>query len=82
MALKKSDISFICECKKASPSKGLISPEFPYLQIANDYEAAGADAISVLTEPKWFLGNDEYLREIACIVNNPCLHKNLPLMNI
>lgn len=75
-ALKRSDISFICECKRASPSKGLISPEFPYLQIARDYEAAGADAISVLTEPKWFLGNDEYLREIVCAVNIPCLRKD------
>ena len=57
-ALKKSGISFICECKKASPSKGLIAPEFPYLKIAKEYEAAGADCISVLTEPKWFLGSD------------------------
>lgn len=75
-ALKKSDISFICECKKASPSKGLISPEFPYLQIAKDYEAAGADCISVLTEPKWFLGRDEYLKEIASAVSIPCLRKD------
>lgn len=75
-ALKKTDISFICECKKASPSKGLISPEFPYLQIAKDYEAAGADCISVLTEPKWFLGRDEYLKEIASIVSIPCLRKD------
>lgn len=75
-ALKRSDISFICECKKASPSKGLISPEFPYLQIAKDYEAAGADCISVLTEPKWFLGRDEYLKEIASAVSIPCLRKD------
>lgn len=75
-ALKKTDISFICECKNASPSKGLISPEFPYLQIAKDYEAAGADCISVLTEPKWFLGRDEYLKEIASIVSIPCLRKD------
>lgn len=75
-ALKRSDISFICECKKASPSKGLISPEFPYLQIAKDYEAAGADCISVLTEPKWFLGCDEYLKEIASAVSIPCLRKD------
>ena len=64
-ALKGPDISFICECKKASPSKGLIAPDFPYLQIAKEYEAAGADCISVLTEPQWFLGSDIYLREIA-----------------
>lgn len=75
-ALKKKGISFICECKKASPSKGLIAPEFPYLQIAKDYEAAGADCISVLTEPKWFLGSDEYLKEIAQAVSLPCLRKD------
>lgn len=75
-ALKKDGISFICECKKASPSKGLIAPDFPYLQIAKEYEAAGADCISVLTEPKWFLGNDEYLREIAAAVSIPCLRKD------
>lgn len=75
-ALKSPDISFICECKKASPSKGLIAPDFPYLQIARDYESAGADCISVLTEPKWFLGSDEYLEEIASSVNIPCLRKD------
>ncbi|MBP5609698.1 MAG: indole-3-glycerol phosphate synthase TrpC [Lachnospiraceae bacterium] len=75
-ALKKDDIAFICECKKASPSKGLIAPDFPYLQIAKDYEAAGADAISVLTEPKWFLGSDEYLKEIAAGVKTPCIRKD------
>lgn len=75
-ALKKPGISFICECKKASPSKGLIAPDFPYLQIAMDYDAAGADAISVLTEPKWFLGSDEYLKEIAQAVSIPCIRKD------
>ena len=75
-ALKKPGISFICECKKASPSKGLIAPDFPYLQIAKDYEAAGADCISVLTEPKWFLGDDRYLREISEAVSIPCLRKD------
>lgn len=75
-ALKKDGISFICECKKASPSKGLIAPDFPYLQIAKDYESAGADCISVLTEPKWFLGSDEYLKEIASTVSVPCLRKD------
>ena len=74
--LKKSDIAFICECKKASPSKGLIAPEFPYLQIAREYEAAGADAVSVLTEPKWFLGSDKYLKDIAEAVSIPCLRKD------
>lgn len=75
-ALKKPDIAFICECKKASPSKGLIAPEFPYLQIAREYEAAGADAVSVLTEPKWFLGSDKYLKDVAEAVSIPCLRKD------
>lgn len=75
-ALKGGDISFICECKKASPSKGLIAPDFPYLEIAKAYEAAGAAAISVLTEPKWFLGQDSYLKEIAENVSIPCLRKD------
>lgn len=75
-ALKKQGMSFICECKKASPSKGLIASDFPYLQIAKEYELAGADCISVLTEPKWFLGSDEYLKEIANFVSIPCLRKD------
>ena len=75
-ALGKEGLSFICECKKASPSKGLIAPDFPYLQIAKEYEAAGADCLSVLTEPKWFLGSDQYLREIAGAVSIPCLRKD------
>jgi indole-3-glycerol phosphate synthase len=75
-ALRKDGLSFICECKKASPSKGIIAEQFPYLDIAMDYEKAGADAISVLTEPKWFLGRDEYLSEISSVVNIPCLRKD------
>ena len=75
-ALAQPDISFICECKKASPSKGVIAEDFPYLQIAKDYENAGADCISVLTEPKWCLGSDEYLRQIAQGVSIPCLRKD------
>lgn len=75
-ALSKDGMSFICECKKASPSKGIIAEDFPYLQIAKDYEKAGADCISVLTEPKWFLGSDEYLREIAERVSIPCIRKD------
>ena len=75
-ALKKEDIAFICECKKASPSKGVIAEEFPYLSIAADYEEAGADALSVLTEPKWFMGKDAYLQEIAEQVQIPCLRKD------
>jgi len=75
-ALSGPELAFICECKRASPSKGLIAPDFPYLDIARDYEAAGAEAISVLTEPKWFLGSDDYLREIAGQVSVPCLRKD------
>lgn len=75
-SLKKEGLSFICECKKASPSKGIIEPDFKYLKIAKEYEMAGADCISVLTEPKWFLGSDEYLREIAANVSIPCLRKD------
>lgn len=75
-ALNKPDISFICECKKASPSKGVIAEDFPYLEIAKEYEKAGADCISVLTEPKLFMGNDNYLREIAENVSIPCIRKD------
>lgn len=75
-ALNKPDIAFICECKKASPSKGIIAEDFPYLQIAKDYETAGADAISVLTEPSMFLGSDEYLQKIAQNVSIPCIRKD------
>ena len=75
-AMRKPGVSFICECKKASPSKGIIAPDFPYLEIAREYEAAGADGISVLTEPKWFLGSDRYLKEISESVSVPCLRKD------
>lgn len=75
-ALSGPEVAFICECKKASPSKGVIAENFPYLEIAREYEAAGANAISVLTEPKWFLGSDEYLKEIAAAVSIPCLRKD------
>ncbi len=75
-ALGKDDISFICECKKASPSKGVIAKEFPYMEIAMDYEKAGADAISVLTEPSAFLGKSRYLKEISSAVSIPCLRKD------
>ena len=75
-ALRRPGLSFICECKKASPSRGVIAENFPYLQIAREYQEAGADAVSVLTEPKWFLGSDRYLREIAETVSLPCLRKD------
>lgn len=73
---KDKEPRFICECKKASPSRGLISEAYPYRDIARDYMMAGADAISVLTEPKWFLGNDTHLAEIADTVMQPCLRKD------
>ena len=75
-ALQGPEIGFICECKKASPSKGLIEPDFQYLRIAREYESAGAECISVLTEPKWFLGSGDYLREIAAAVKTPCIRKD------
>jgi len=75
-ALRSADVAFICEIKKASPSKGIIAENFPYLEIAQDYEAAGAEAISVLTEPFYFQGNDQYLREIADAVSIPLLRKD------
>ncbi len=75
-ALGGDEISFICEVKRASPSKGLIAPDFPYLDIAKDYERAGASAISCLTEPFWFKGRDEYLTEISNAVKIPVLRKD------
>ena len=75
-ALKKPKLSFICEVKKASPSRGVISEAFPYLDIAREYEAAGADAISCLTEPKWFLGSDEIFQQIRAATNLPMLRKD------
>ena len=74
--LKKPGIHYICEVKKASPSKGLIAEDFTYLQIAKEYEAAGADAISCLTEPKYFLGKKEYLKAITDEVSIPVLRKD------
>lgn len=78
-ALGTPGVSLICEVKKASPSKGLISPDFPYLDIARDYAAAGAAAISCLTEPDYFLGDDRYLQEIAAAVPIPVLRKDFTL---
>ena len=75
-ALKKPGMSYICEVKKASPSKGLIAPDFPYLDIAKEYEEAGASAISCLTEPFYFQGSDRYLQEIAQAVKIPVLRKD------
>jgi len=75
-ALCTNDIAFICEVKKASPSKGVISHDFPYIQIAMDYVTGGAAAISVLTEFEFFLGSDEYLRNISNSVTIPTLRKD------
>lgn len=75
-ALRRPGLSLICEVKKASPSKGIISPDFPYQSIARDYEAAGADAISCLTEPRWFLGSDQIFREIREETSIPMLRKD------
>ena len=74
--LKKPGLSFICEVKRASPSKGLIAPDFPYLDIARDYEKAGADCISCLTEPKWFLGSDGIFTDIRKAISIPMLRKD------
>ncbi len=75
-ALKKKGVSFICEVKKASPSRGIIAEHFPYVEIAREYEKAGADCISVLTEPDYFMGRTEYLREIREQVSIPLLRKD------
>lgn len=75
-ALKNKDVAFICEVKKASPSKGIIAEDFPYLDIALQYEEAGANAISVLTEPFYFKGKDEFLEEISKKVKIPVLRKD------
>ena len=75
-ALKQKDISFICEVKKASPSKGIIANDFPYIKIAKEYEKAGAAAISVLTEPDFFMGSVDYLKEIRLNITIPILQKD------
>ena len=75
-ALRQQDFNFICEVKKASPSKGIIAEHFPYLDIAKEYEIAGAAAISVLTEPDFFKGDKKYLQEIASTVKIPVLRKD------
>jgi indole-3-glycerol phosphate synthase len=75
-ALRAPGLSFICEVKRASPSKGMIAPSFPYLAIAGEYEEAGAAAISVLTEPEYFLGSDRCLKEIAEASSLPVLRKD------
>lgn len=78
-ALRAKEISFICEIKRASPSKGMISRDFPYLDIACEYEKAGAAAISILTEPDYFMGSDSYLTEIKQQVSIPLLRKDFTI---
>lgn len=78
-ALKKNSMAFICEVKKASPSKGIIAERFPYLEIASEYYRAGADAISVLTEPEYFKGSDDFLYEISKTVSTPLLRKDFTI---
>lgn len=75
-ALTRPNLSFICEIKKASPSKGIIAKNFPYVEIAREYEIAGADCVSCLTEPKYFLGSDEIFREIRNEISLPMLRKD------
>ncbi|MFY9198451.1 MAG: indole-3-glycerol phosphate synthase TrpC [Acutalibacteraceae bacterium] len=75
-ALKKDGVSFICEVKKASPSKGIISSDFDYIKIAKEYEKVGASCISVLTEPEFFKGDNVYLKEIRSAVEIPLLRKD------
>ena len=75
-AISKPGINFICEVKKASPSKGIIAEDFPYVDIAKEYETAGAAAISVLTEPHYFQGKDSYLKEIIDTVSIPAIRKD------
>jgi len=79
-AIKEGSLSFICEVKKASPSKGLIAGDFPYVEIAKEYEKGGASAISVLTEPYWFMGSNEYLKEIRAAVMDIKKEVNIPLL--
>ena len=75
-AVRAPGLRFICEVKKASPSKGIIDPVFDYLSIAKAYEAAGADCVSCLTEPKWFLGSDKIFTDIRSVISTPMLRKD------
>ena len=75
-ALKRPELSFICELKKASPSKGIIAEDFPYVEIAREYESAGADCVSCLTEPKYFLGSDKIFCDVRAEISLPMLRKD------
>ncbi|MCD7800573.1 MAG: indole-3-glycerol phosphate synthase TrpC [Ruminococcus sp.] len=76
---KLNDVAFICEVKKASPSKGEIAKDFPYIEIAKEYQEVGADCISVLTEPEYFKGDIKYLKEINEVVNIPTIRKDFTI---
>ena len=78
-ALSGKELSIISEVKKASPSKGIIAEDFPFLDIAKEYQASGADAISCLTEPDRFKGSDEYLKAITKEVTIPVLRKDFTI---
>lgn len=78
-AIKEGNLSFICEVKKASPSKGIITEDFPYIDIAKEYELGGASAVSVLTEPFYFQGSDKYLKEIKQEISLPVLRKDFTI---
>ncbi len=78
-SLLKEELSFICEIKKASPSKGVIDPDFDYKAIAREYTEAGADCISCLTEPKWFLGSDDIFKDVRAIASAPMLRKDFTI---
>jgi Indole-3-glycerol phosphate synthase len=75
-ALSRPGVNFICECKRASPSRGILAPEYDPVSLARDYEMAGAACVSVLTEPDWFLGSDDHLRAVSAAVSLPCLRKD------
>ena len=78
-ALKDPEIAIIAEVKRASPSKGLIAEDFDYVEIAREYEQAGASAISVLTEPYFFQGSNDFLKEISENVSIPILRKDFTI---
>ena len=77
--LLEPKLTFIAEIKKASPSKGVIVQDFPYLEIAQEYQANKIDMISVLTEPDYFQGNLKYLQQITQEVDLPVLRKDFTI---